>query len=90
MVDVARGFGEQIGGIRISKHCRLIDALSCGLAECGERRRNDDHVFLSMGDAEWIWHEKGALSRYLDDAICRAAQPAGALCDKVGIVLSLA
>ena len=90
MVDAARDFGEQISGIRISKGCRLIDGLSCGLAERGERPRNSEYVFLLVGDAEWIGDEKRALSRYLDGAICRAPQSAGALRNKVGIVLYLA
>ena len=54
MIDAARNFGEQISGIRIPKGCRLNDGLSCGLAQCGKRRRNCGHVFLFVGDAEWV------------------------------------
>jgi hypothetical protein len=74
MVDAARDFREQIGGIRISKGCRLIDGLSCGLAECGECSRDCKCVFLLVRDAKRIGEEKRALSRYLDGAICRAPQ----------------
>src|SRR6185312_9310480 len=90
MVDAARDSSEQIGGISISKGCRLIDGLSRGLTKCGERRRNSKHMFLLIGDAEWIGDEKGALSRCLDGTICRATQSAGALRNKIRIVLYLA
>src|SRR6185437_12257929 len=90
MVDAARDCGEQIGGIGISKGCRLIDGVSRRMASRGERRRNSEHVFLLIGDAEWIGDEKGALRRCLDGAICRTAQSAGALRNKIGIVLYLA
>src|SRR6185312_14565973 len=89
MVDAARDFGEQIGGIGISEGCRLIDGLSCGLAECGECSRNGKYVFLLVRDAKRIGDEKRALSRYLDRAMCRASESAGALGDKVRIVLHL-
>jgi hypothetical protein len=75
MVDAARDFREQIGGIRISKGCRLIDSLACGLAECGERSRDSKHVLLCVRDAKWIGDEKRVLGRYLDRAICRALPP---------------
>ncbi len=70
-----RDFSEQIGDIRISKGCRLIDGLSCGLAKCGERSRNGKYVFLLVRDAERIGDEKRALSRHLDGAICRPPSP---------------
>src|SRR6185503_15099648 len=89
MIDAARDFGEQISGIGISKGCRLIDGLSCGLAECGERSGDGKHVFLRARDAKRIGYEKRALGRYLDGAICRAPQSAGSLRNKVGIVLHL-
>jgi hypothetical protein len=73
----------------ISEGCRLIDGLSCGLAECGERSRNRKYVFLLVRDAKRIGDEKRALSRYLDRAMCRASESPGALGDKVGIVLHL-
>src|SRR6185437_12923803 len=90
MVDAARDFGEQIGGIRIPKGCRLIDGLSCGLTERGKRPRNSKHMFLLVGDAEWIGDKKGALSRHLDGAICRTPQSTGALRNKVRIIFHLA
>src|SRR6185437_1626933 len=89
MIDAARDFGEQIGGIGVSKGCRLIDGLSCGLAECGERSRNGKYVLLLVRDAKRIGDEKRAFGRYLDSAICRASLSACALRKKVGIVLYL-
>lgn len=70
MANVARDFREQIGGIRISEGCRLIDGIATGLS--GKRSRNSEYVLSLIGDAEWRGHEKGTLRGDLNGAICRA------------------